>query len=98
MMKSRAINVKNQNENKLSKDEIRYAELGLELNKLNSKLSKENTFLKHLKKLARQNDEEYFENFEPHRMKRKRRGSITKQSSPDVSPTLKGSVRGLKGL
>ncbi len=41
------------NANSMSKDQLKYAEMSLDLENLNSIVSHENSFLNHLKKLAK---------------------------------------------
>ena len=89
---------KERSNHSMSKEQIKYAEMGMELEDLNSIVSHENSFLKHLKKLAKQIDAEYEEEMGSRRasMVMKRRQSISKSPSPshspDNSPLTRGSI------
>ncbi len=61
MLRSRNAQSKDQNSTEMTKDEIKYAELGIELEKLTMRLKKDNGFLKHLKKMAKAHEVEYEE-------------------------------------
>ena len=83
----------------MTRDEIKYAKLGMELQDISMHLSKETSFLKHVKKMAKLAEEEYIQELSPSQ-RRKKRGSISKspQVSPECSPTVRGSLKiGLNG-
>eukprot|EP00353_Schmidingerella_taraikaensis_P001130 CAMPEP_0185597564 /NCGR_PEP_ID=MMETSP0434-20130131/81441_1 /TAXON_ID=626734 ORGANISM="Favella taraikaensis, Strain Fe Narragansett Bay" /NCGR_SAMPLE_ID=MMETSP0434 /ASSEMBLY_ACC=CAM_ASM_000379 /LENGTH=139 /DNA_ID=CAMNT_0028226313 /DNA_START=1153 /DNA_END=1572 /DNA_ORIENTATION=- len=78
----------------MTRDEIKYAKLGHELRDLSLDLSKETSFLKHVKKMAKLAEEEYIQELSPS-FRRNRRGSISK--SPDNSPKVRGSTKLFNG-
>ena len=81
------------NANSMSKDQLKYAEMSLDLENLTSIVSHENSFLSHLKKLAKQIDVEYEEEMGSGKVVQRRR-SISKSPSPDDSPKTRGSFIG----
>lgn len=96
MNKNKANLAKDSNPNGMTKDQIKYAEIGLELETLTSNLTKETGFLTHLKKLAKQIDSEYDEKVAGKR-NANRRKSMNK--SPDApSPDHRSSIGGKTAL
>lgn len=88
------------NANSMSKDQLKYAEMSLDLENLTSIVSHENSFLNHLKKLAKQIDVEYEEEMGSWKVAQRRK-SISKSPSPDNSPKMGGSFingRGFKKI
>ena len=53
--------LKNANNKGLTKDQVKYAEMGMDLEKMSSTLRQQTNFVNHLKKLARQCEQEYAE-------------------------------------
>lgn len=49
----------------MTRDEIKYAKLGMELQDISMHLSKETSFLKHVKKMAKVAEEEYMQELSP---------------------------------
>ena len=49
----------------MTNDEIKYAQLGMDLQELELTLSKETSFLKHVKRMAKMAEEEYMEELSP---------------------------------
>jgi len=96
MDKNKANMAKDSNPNGMTRDQIKYAELGMELETLTSNLTKETGFLTHLKKLAKQIDYEYDEKVVGKRNPNRRK-SVNK--SPDApSPDHRSSIGGRAGL
>ena len=92
MDKNKANLAKDSNPNGMTRDQIKYAELGMELETLTSSLNKETGFLTHLKKLAKQIDSEYDEKVTGKRNP-DRRKSVNR--SPDASsPDHRSSIGG----
>lgn len=69
----------------MSKDQIKYAEMNLALSTINMRLEKDEGFVKHLKRLAKLNEEEFLEEVAPNRARKRRLSRVSK--SPDNSPT-----------
>ena len=72
----------------MTRDELKYAELGIKLEKLNMRLKKDNGFLRHMKKMAKAYEVEYEEEVAPHARKLKK----SPQRSPDASPVTRNSI------
>ena len=75
---------------------MKYAELGVELDKLNMELRKKTAFVKHIKKLDEKNQAEYAEEIGEQRRKStistKKPNSPSKYNSPESPSVHRGSL------